>query len=80
MAAGPVRYLHELGFALDCAFNALLGGWASEPFSARCYRCEHITPLLGYGRVALDAVLGAGHCQRSYEWIPAHLHLPPELR
>jgi hypothetical protein len=81
MPAGFTRaWLHEVAFALDCLLNAITGGWASEPLSARAYRRQHEERWLGALRWLLDAALGEKHCQDSYEWLPARLHFPPELR
>ena len=33
-----LRYVHQIGIAIDQAANAVLGGWADETLSARMYR------------------------------------------
>jgi hypothetical protein len=50
MPAGIKDWAHEVAYAVDCTFNAFIGGWASEPFSARCYRCQDDGPVLDCGR------------------------------
>ena len=69
--------------SLDQMVNALLGGWADETLSSRCWRLRHL-PAWGTARRVLDAVAGLlgdkDHCRASYnsEWL--RLQCPPELR
>ncbi len=80
MPAGIKATLYEIAYSADCLLNAVTGGYASEPFSARCYRRQDEETWLRYCRIVLDAMLGHEHCQDSYEWLPMKQHYPPELR
>lgn len=77
------RWLKQVLVALDQALNALLGGWADETLSSRCWRLRHL-PGWGTARRVLDLVAGLlgdkDHCKASYdsEWL--RLQCPPELR
>lgn len=80
---GLRQWLKQVLVALDQALNALLGGWADETLSSRCWRLRHL-PAWGTARRVLDAVAGLlgdkDHCRASYnsEWL--RLQCPPELR
>lgn len=72
-------YFKQLAISLDQSFNALTGGWADETFSARTYRNarDGNTAWEKTERV-LDFVLGAKHCQESYESEVLRKQLPKE--
>jgi hypothetical protein len=52
----------EVAVAFDCLLNAILGGYACETISARCYR---LRASKGYG-IALTAI------DKIFFWQPAH--------
>jgi hypothetical protein len=71
--------------AADQLINALLGGWADETLSARCYRCKHKQPYKQLRKI-IDAALfwdrdgSKRHCELSYESELERRHSPPEER
>lgn len=77
------RWLKQVLVSLDQMLNALLGGWADETLSSRCWRLRHL-PAWGAARRVLDFVAGLlgdkDHCKASYESEWLRLQCPPELR
>jgi hypothetical protein len=72
-----MNHLLEIVIALDQFLNTLLGGWADETFSSRCFRCY---PTM---QVIVDFMffpIENNHCQKSYESERLRLQEPPELR
>lgn len=69
-------YFRQVFVAGDQLANALLGGWADETFSSRCYREN---PRMA--RI-IDTLLffDPDHCRRSYESEKLRTYHPPELR
>lgn len=69
----------EVAVALDCLLNAILGGYASETISARCYRLRESK---GYGRalVVIDtlAFWQPQHCKASFEALRDRAGQPSE--
>ena len=63
---GPVAYLGNLAVALDQLGNALVGGNAHGTLSARAWEAWCAGRAWGrWARPAIDAVFGAGHCERA---------------
>ena len=59
---------------------ALLGGFADETTSSRCWRMRVASPGW-YGLFMLvDFIFGDGHCQSSYESERIRSQMPPDLR
>ncbi|HOW46156.1 MAG TPA: hypothetical protein PLB26_00765 [Rubrivivax sp.] len=70
-----------VGIALTQLLNALCGGWPDESTSSRLYRLElQGSETGGTLRQAVDAVFGAGHCERAFMHERARRQHPPELR
>ena len=73
--------LKQILIAFDQLCNTLLGGWADETFSARCWRLNH---RRGWGLVrrVVDAIFfwDREHCFTSYVVECNGGHLPPAMR
>ena len=69
-------YFRQLFVAVDQLANALLGGWADETFSSRCYRENPRMEKI------VDTILffDPEHCRMSYESERLRSYHPPELR
>lgn len=67
--------------AFDQLLNSLVGGWADETFSARCWRLRERS-VWGVLRMAVDTVFffDAHHCEESYKSEVLRLQCPPEVR
>lgn len=71
-----VGYFKQVFVAADQVINALLGGYADETYSSRCYReSQTMTKLI-------DTLLffDGDHCHMSYISEQLRLQMPPELR
>lgn len=66
--------------AVDQVGNALLGGYADETLSARCYRLRLVSRAWANGLKIVDFLFGKGHCRESYESEERRRHLPVEYR
>jgi hypothetical protein len=69
--------IKQILIAIDQFANTLLGGWADETFSARCYRKDW-TVLV----TIIDTVffLQTEHCKESWKWELERKDLPIEYR
>lgn len=67
--------------AIDQLGNALLGGWADETLSSRCWRMRHKQPY-AFFRAAIDGIsfFEREHCRMSFESERRRLQSPPEVR
>lgn len=76
-----MSYGKNVLIALDQLINAIMGGWADETFSSRCWRWEK-DGIRKYPRVIVDTLFfwDAGHCEESYWSEREGRQLPPELR
>jgi hypothetical protein len=81
MKVAVLHWLKQVAVALDQLANALIGGWADETFSARCWRLRRL-PGWRAARRVVDAVLffDRGHCEASYRSEILRLQSPPETR
>lgn len=75
--------LLQIALAIDQLGNTLLGGWADETISSRCWRLRHKRRW----RVAMRLVDGAArlfgqrdHCRKAFESERLRLQAPPESR
>lgn len=75
------RYAMQVLIALDQLGNGLLGGWADETLSSRCWRWSR-DGVRDWPRRIVDGLpfWKAGHCRRDYEGERGRLQCPPELR
>lgn len=73
--------LMQIAIAADQLANAVLGGWADETLSARCWRLRAYQPYKALRHV-VDAlfILKPDHCQRSYESERLRAQMPKEYR
>lgn len=71
----------QIMIAFDQFCNTLVGGWADETFSARCWRLNHRRGW-GYARRMVDRVFfwDPEHCFMSYVAECNGEHLPPGVR
>ncbi len=67
--------------AVDQLGNALLGGWADETLSSRCWRLRAKQPYKTL-RAVIDGLFffEREHCRMSYESERLRLQSPPEVR
>lgn len=75
------RYAMQVLIALDQLGNSLLGGFADETFSSRCWRWSR-DGVRDWPRRIIDGLpfWKPGHCLRAYEGERGRLQCPPELR
>lgn len=73
--------LRQIVVAADQFINALLGGYADETFSSRCWRCRAEQPY-AFLRRAIDTVLwfDPDHCEMSYNSERQRKYFPRELQ
>ena len=73
--------MKQILVAADQLMNALLGGFADETLSARCYRCRHRQPY-AFLKVVIDGLFfwQFEHCKQSYMSEALRRQLPPEYR
>jgi hypothetical protein len=78
---GMRRYIKQVAVAFDQLLNALIGGWADETFSARCWRMRGHR-VWGALRLIVDTALfcDRNHCEESYKSEVLRLQCPPALR
>lgn len=71
----------QVAIAVDQLLNALVGGWADETLSARCWRCRNEQPFRTL-RAVIDGLFfwEEEHCLASYMAECFRLHVPPEER
>jgi hypothetical protein len=81
MKALVLAWLKQVAVAFDQFLNAIIGGWADETLSARCWRLRHV-PGWNVARFVVDLVLffDRGHCEASYRSEVLRLQSPPETR
>ena len=74
-------HLMQIFIAFDQLLNAIIGGYADETFSARCWRRRGDKTWRFFQKL-VDKVFffDKNHCQTSYESERQLNHLPPELR
>lgn len=76
-------HIKQILIALDQLANTLIGGWADETLSARCYRNSK---KYWYAKIAmyiLDFIFklwDKEHCKESYESEIKRLHLSEDMR
>ena len=62
--------LKQILIAIDQLANAIIGGWADETLSARCYRAHRDGKIMGKLFMPLIDLLffwqGPGHCKNAY--------------
>jgi len=77
-----MAYIKQVAIAVDQLLNALLGGWADETFSARCWRLESERKWARVMRPVVDAIFffDDNHCKESYESEMNRIQLAPEYR
>lgn len=76
-----LHWLKQVLVAFDQFLNSLIGGWADETFSARCWRLrDH--PVWGRLRLVVDALLffDKNHCEESHKSEVLRLQSPPATR
>jgi hypothetical protein len=73
--------LFEIVIALDQLANAILGGYADETMSARCWRLRAQRPY-SWLRPTIDRLFfwQKDHCQGAYESEQRRAQLPAEYR
>jgi hypothetical protein len=73
--------LQEITVAIDQLANAILGGYADETVSARCWRLLAERPY-SWLRPAIDRLFfwQPGHCKGAYESERLRSQLPVEYR
>jgi hypothetical protein len=73
--------VREVLIAFDQLLNAILGGWADETMSARCWRLRSFQPYSTL-RPVIDRLFffQLDHCRASYESEVARSQLPKEYR
>jgi hypothetical protein len=70
------EYFLQLLIAFDQLVNTLLGGWADETLSARCYRTRScFEPMIN-----LLFFWQPDHCQQAWQWELDRRDLPVEYR
>ena len=71
----------QIMIAFDQFCNTLVGGWADETFSARCWRLSHRQPWKTL-RPLVDGLFwfDPEHCFTSFVVESSGGHLPPGLR
>lgn len=71
----------EVAVAIDQLCNAILGGYASETISARCWRLREFRPY-GTMRGVIDRLFfwQADHCRCSYDAQVARRHVPADYQ
>lgn len=72
--------IRQVLIAVDQLGNALIGGYADETISSRCWRLRQASRRWAVTRRAVDGLFGAGHCRGAYESERLRLQAPPELR
>lgn len=73
--------MKQILIAVDQLGNALLGGWADETLSSRCWRLRHQQPYTFF-RAVIDGLFffQPEHCRMSFESERLRLQSPPEER
>ena len=81
MKAKVKHWIKQVLVAFDQFLNTLIGGWADETFSARCWRLRE-RPFWGVVRRIVDTILffDTNHCEESYRSEILRLQSPPESR
>lgn len=61
--------LREIAIAFDQLCNALVGGYACETFSARCYRCRDESKFWPIAMKVVNTIFffQPEHCKQAYE-------------
>ena len=74
----------QVVMALDQLLNTLLGGYAQERLSSRCWRLRGVQPYTAGQKtidyVALHVFRQIGHCQGSYNQQLAQAYSPAEYQ
>ena len=75
------HHTHQIGIALDQLCNTLLGGWADETFSSRCWR-HRDRPGWKQLRKIVDCLFfwEKNHCRESYNSEVKAAQLPASFR
>lgn len=73
--------VREVLIAFDQLLNAILGGWADETMSARCWRLRQHQPYKAL-RPVIDGLFffQPEHCRSSYESEVLRTQLPKDYR
>lgn len=77
------RYIRQIAIAADQLVNTLLGGYADETLSARCYRLSGRYWYAKALRAVLDFVLSPrrrDHCFEAYQSEVKRRQLPGDYR
>lgn len=75
------HYIQEILIAFDQLCNTVLGGWADETFSARCWRRRKVFPFT-FLRPFMDTLFffDKYHCETSFMDEVGRLQSPIEER
>lgn len=76
-------HIKQILIGLDQLCNTLIGGWADETLSSRCYRNRNKYWYAKVGVKILDLIFkpwDKEHCRESYESELKSMHLPCEFR
>ena len=73
--------IHQIAIAVDQLANAILGGYADECMSARCWRLRDIKPYC-YLQPVIDGLFfwQPDHCKGSFEAAFARAYSPKEYQ
>lgn len=76
-----MNHAKQILIAADQLMNTILGGWADETLSSRCWRWS-VSGRRDWPRKIVDALLffDKDHCRESFESERLRLQCPPELR
>lgn len=74
--------MRQILIAIDQLANSIIGGWADETLSSRCWRMGRYSAHWEALRRLIDLLFfwDADHCRMSYESERLRLQAPPELR
>ena len=73
-------HLLQFLLALDQLLNTLLGGWADESFSARCYRHRYQNGWYAMMLLVNALFFNREHCKLAYQSEKERSHVPVEYR
>jgi len=77
-----MTYILQVLLGIDQLVNTLLGGYADESISSRCWRLRNKSSFWSFMRVLVDTLFffQTNHCQKAYESEQLRLQEPPEFR
>lgn len=73
-------HLKQIAVAFDQLINTLLGGWADETLSSRCYRFSLLGITLPMKVIDFVLFFDKDHCKESYLSEQQRMQSPPEQR